>query len=81
MPKQSKTYRFTVRGWGAFPTDMLRYDHCWPATQQDASRLTHYYDRIVTGFEKYDVTLCSNSMPTSDRWASFDFKVIKTDIL
>ena len=24
---------FTVRGTGEFPTDMLRYDCCWPATE------------------------------------------------
>ena len=80
MPKQPKVYRFTVRGWGAFPTDMLRYDHCWPATQQDASSITRYFE-FHSGFEKYDITLCSADAPTTDRWASFDFKVIKTEIL
>lgn len=25
-----------VRGVGAFPTDMLRFDRCYPATQSDA---------------------------------------------
>jgi len=25
--------------FGAFPIDMLRYDHCWPATEIDAGKI------------------------------------------
>ena len=38
----AKLYReeFIVGGAVAFPIDMLRYDCCWPATEQDAQRIT-----------------------------------------
>lgn len=32
-----KLYSFTVEGRGLFPTDMLRYDHCWPHAEQSDS--------------------------------------------
>ena len=32
-----RSYTFTVEGTGMFPVDMLRYDNCWPRTEQDDS--------------------------------------------
>ena len=34
-PKSLRRIRFTVRGDGIFPFDMLRYDNCFPATPED----------------------------------------------
>lgn len=41
---------FDVRGTGAFPVDMLRYDACWPASEADSHRmvLTHERTEPVT---------------------------------
>ena len=32
-----QNYEFEVEGEGFFPTDMLRYDQCWPSTEQKDS--------------------------------------------
>ncbi len=34
---------FTVEGSGMFPYDMLRYDQCWPSSEQDSPRLIDPY--------------------------------------
>ena len=68
-----KPYRFTVAGWGSFPTDMLRYDRCWPATQQDV------YNVVAERCGATDlriVELCGIDVPTKERWASFSWKVV-----
>jgi hypothetical protein len=36
-----KTVRFTVRGRGQFPFDMLRYDSCYPQSGIDAVHLDY----------------------------------------
>jgi len=33
------TYSYTVEGTGTFPTDMLRYDHCWPSSSECAAEV------------------------------------------
>lgn len=67
-----KTFRFTVRGQGKFPFDMLRYDSCWPDTSDDAMKLDFDpQNRFMTR----DVTLLSMSQPTSARWSSFMWSV------
>lgn len=33
-----KYYLYTVTGSGPFPTDMLRYDRCWPAEERPLPR-------------------------------------------
>lgn len=65
-----RLYTFTVAGSGAFPTDMLRYDRCWPSTTEDAisivmsARDPEYRERRL-------VTLTGVSLPTIGRWDSF----------
>ncbi len=73
----SKTYRFrfTVRGAGSFPFDMLRYDHCYPATSADAALLEHHEHDLR------HVVLWADSpdrhwRPETGRWKSFCWEVI-----
>ncbi len=66
-----KLYEFTVEGRGFFPTDMLRYDACWPMTQDDVCRLVMPSIRGPEPSEKVKVRLASHRAPTPDRWASF----------
>ena len=64
---------FTVEGSGEFPLDMLRYDRCWPATQNDAIQINAHMGRRT-------VTLATGqrstaSYPTVARWESFLWRV------
>lgn len=63
---------FVVEGVGQFPFDMLRYDGCWPYSQQDSVKLEHH-DR-----ERRQVTLQTDqdTIITGQRWASFNWRVL-----
>lgn len=67
---------FTVRGTGAFPLDMLRYDRCYPGTGQDS----YAAERVDRG--EREVTLATaiasraENYPTTGRWESFGWKVV-----
>lgn len=58
---------FYVRGRGAFPYDMLRYDGCYPVGPDDAAAIAptmHWDDRTIK--------MCSpQGITTPARWASF----------
>lgn len=56
-------YEYYVTGSGEFPTDMLRYDACWPASTDDALNLTETKRRSIRLF--------SYTEPTVARWSSF----------
>lgn len=63
---------FSVQGSGAFPMDMLRYDLCWPATETDANMLG-----TVGAFgTNRTISLKGLKPPTSNRWASFSWRVV-----
>lgn len=70
---------FTVMGKaGTFPTDMLRYDCCFPANQ-DASLFGKSFNPDANGLicvalKRY--VSRKDQMPTSERWASFGWKVL-----
>ena len=68
---------FSVEGIGKFPVDMLRYDMCWPKTQQDTINLTPLEPMIGYTVPR-QVTLVSvkDSAPTVARWESFGWKVV-----
>ena len=78
----AKTYtvRFTVRGSGKFPADMLRYDACYPATEGDARAIyTAEWDTAP-----YDVTVEAvregkdqRTRHTPERWKSFGWEVVE----
>lgn len=83
-------WTFTVKGSGAFPLDMLRYDSCYPAS--NAHPQGGYNDNLlnlgVCHHEKEyhmerEVVLVKyvsskKETPTKGRWASFGWKVIKS---
>lgn len=56
-------YEYTVEGRGDFPTDMLRYDMCWPVDGDAVSALI--------GTERREVRLRGIARPTTGRWSSF----------
>lgn len=66
-----KMHRFKVVGCGQFPIDMLRYDGCWPSTQQDASAI----ERSFRKGEAAIIELEGIYPETSDRWASFGWNI------
>jgi hypothetical protein len=66
------TTNFRVTGKGKFPLDMLRYDACWPATQNDVIRMDANPPR---GYRAVTLRSASRHTPTVDRWNSFGWKV------
>lgn len=75
---------FTVSGIVPFPTDMLRYDQCFPADGHSAAQIVSSIERnkdarADKGF--YEVKLCHQGsdirwwLPTFDRWSSFMWSV------
>jgi hypothetical protein len=76
MPQYSQ--RFTAEGVGEFPYDMLRYDSCYPDTEQDSALLGKPYPQDRT--ERRSVRLrrvvpMAKALPTFARWASFGWTV------
>ena len=59
---------FTVTGTGQFPTDMLRYDQCWPATSEDAVLMCPHRPSPTVA---RSVRLRTHGSVTAARWASF----------
>jgi hypothetical protein len=74
MPKRY-VVEFTVRGpvGQSFPIDMLRYDQCWPARQEDAESIAVGAVREV---RLRTITVNPEGCVTRDRWASFGFNVV-----
>lgn len=74
MKELKKEFAIAV-GNGEFPFDMLRYDHCFPASESDSGEMgrNHYqHDRAVI-VAKY------RQQPgrwTVDRWQSFGWALI-----
>ena len=66
-----KVYYFTVTGTYVFPTDMLRYDACYPIDETNSNIAP--YDIHITG--ERSVNLKANNPPTIDRWRSFNWTV------
>lgn len=69
---------FTVEGSGTFPYDMLRYDSCYPRSDDDVTNM-------VTPQAARQVTLNTTSWSktragtTPARWESFGWKVVKQE--
>lgn len=73
---------FSVLGTGEFPTDMLRYDHCWPASQGDAASIDTWRERVTAEGKPYAprvINLRGLTGPTPRRWASFSWTVVKVN--
>lgn len=64
-----------VVGVGMFPTDMLRYDHCVPASEHDSGEIsrTSYNGARIVFLKRY------KGQPgkwTSARWGSFGWDIM-----
>jgi hypothetical protein len=76
-----KRYTFVVTGKGPFPTDMLRYDGCYPRDQASVNEMT-YADAGIPGnyHTPHTVALsmpveAKHQVPTEARWLSFGWRV------
>ena len=77
--------KFTVRGKGSFPADMLRYDRCYPASPQDVDMIfvdagdpeVFDWNRNVSLFTRHNSKNDANL--SGDRWRSFLWPVIRVD--
>ena len=67
-------FEFTVEGSGEFPADMLRYDHCWPASEADSRLLENPIYK--PGRTRRVINLRGLTGPTPGRWASFGWTVL-----
>jgi len=76
-----KRYEFMVHGKYPFPTDMLRYDGCFPLHPGDVDRLQRAIigpreDAPFRDREIFNIVLVSYlRVPTGDRWRSFGWFV------
>ncbi len=76
-----KAYKFTVRGAGAFPIDLMRQELCWPNSVND-SRLI---GRLITsttnhGLEGREmISLTGLKMPSTILWRNNSYYVIKVE--
>lgn len=68
---------FKVTGTMAFPTDMLRYDHCWPRNESEVGLFRDSIDvhREVRTIELARHVTGAKDLPTFGRWESFGWKV------
>ncbi len=68
-----------VTGRGCFPLDMLRYDHCYPATGTDVSSLhASITERGTFSVGVSRVSATAYEQWTADRWASFGWALEET---
>lgn len=76
-PKQVQGYEFVVEGSHDFPIDMLRYDRCWPRSEDQAIAVAPYHFSQFR--EKRQVKLRGLNEPTDGRWESFGWRVVSFD--
>jgi len=76
MPKPIQGYEFTVEGSHEFPWDMLRYDRCWPKSEDQITSLAPFH-RSSSYNEKRQVKLRGLNEPTDGRWMSFGWRVVE----
>jgi len=74
--------RFTVEGSGPFPLDMLRYDQCYPATQQAVDQILVSMDETRIIGERRQIELFvahpirQHHKLTPERWESFGWTIV-----
>jgi hypothetical protein len=68
--------KFTVEGSGPFPFDMLRYDACWPASENDSAVLERMDREARRHRTVFTLTLATTVHVTEARWESFGWKVV-----
>lgn len=80
----AKTTEWTVSGTLMFPIDMLRYDACYPVSQEDAANLEEALRPVrlrANPLGRITVKLRSQiGGPTPERWASFSWYVARDSV-
>lgn len=83
MPKKDRrtveVVRFVVEGTGDFPSDMLRYDCCFPVDESEARGIAGWARAAGGVLKPRRVTLehrGSGRAPTAARWQSFGWRVV-----
>jgi len=71
-----RTQLLRVEGKGPFPTDMLRYDMCWPSTTDDAITIDSLCSGDTPPSCLVQVELRGARGYSPARWESFGWKVI-----
>lgn len=75
-----KRQTFTVEGQLPFPLDMLRYDSCFPKTQNDVQTIeSNSFQsgaKVRVELERY---ITGKDLPTSGRWQSMGWNVLNTE--
>jgi hypothetical protein len=74
-----QSYTFEVVGSGEFPVDMLRYDLCWPSSEQDSGLTAEAAGDHVRFKRTRYITLRGLKTPTVARWASFGWTVTEPE--
>jgi hypothetical protein len=73
-------YRYGVRGTWPFPVDMLRYDQCAGATEDDKAAIARLSSDNAEGIEDLrrpvQIQLVGSVKPTERRWRSFCWRVL-----
>lgn len=77
-PEETRMIRgtFTVEGNDAFPIDMLRFDYCWPRTQDDALMIEASMGAIASGPWRIRLHTAKDTAPTAARWKGFGWKAV-----
>lgn len=70
-PVAQNIFTFEVEGRGRFPTDMLRFDNCWPFSENDSRTIEVEHDRRRVKLNS------AASQITPKRWESFLWKVVE----
>ncbi len=69
--------KYTFISTRPFPIDMLRYDACFPATEESSNEIILSLHEN-TGAIVFRVTLEFRRVPTFVRWQSFGWKELKS---
>jgi hypothetical protein len=77
-------HRFRVRGIGQFPIDMLRYDGCFPSSEQDSGEIALTFSRFFRSDDINPISLTKIAdtkswTPEHGRWNSFLWKITETE--
>ena len=74
--KRMKLIEYRVTGAaGQFPLDMLRYDHAWPATEDDAHTIHSCLSGDTPILHRVQILLYGHTCHI-DRWNSFGWRVM-----
>ncbi|HTE37507.1 MAG TPA: hypothetical protein VK634_19765 [Reyranella sp.] len=73
--------KFVVEGRGQFPIDMLRYDQCYPDSQDDSAAIGDGYVGSTRRAVLCTDNVNMNWQPNVARWASFNWRVLSEGAL